>query len=170
MWVINRLPAVKIVNLRHVSKQNVSLAAEDRGQKPWQSWVVHLGPITLQQTPLRKYMVYAYAMLLGVVYLLVNQPQLFLCDKGEKCVFSPAELTAALPHRFFLSLWVPSSHDWGTQRESQRASLAPNKENHKVNSIKSRTEDKQMTPPHRFNWSGLSSPSRLYDTQLRLSW
>lgn len=82
-------------------------------------------------------------MLLGVVYLLVNQPQLFLCDKGEKCVFSPAELTAALPHRFFLSLWVPSSHDWGTQRESQRASLAPNKENHKVNSIKSRTEDKQ---------------------------
>lgn len=48
MRVINRLPAVKIVNLRHVSKQNVSLAAEDRGQKPRQSWVVHLGPITLR--------------------------------------------------------------------------------------------------------------------------
>lgn len=30
------------------------------------------------------------------------------------CHFSPAELTAALPRRFFRSLWVPSSHDWET--------------------------------------------------------
>lgn len=53
----------------------------------------------------------------------------------------------------------------GGQREGQRASLAPNKENPKVKSIKSRSEDKQLPPPppppHRFNWSGLSSPSRL---------
>lgn len=60
------------------------------------------------------------------------------------------------------------------ERESQRASLPVKKENHRVKNIKSSTADSQMggrmPPPHRFKRSGLSSPSRLYDTQLRLSW
>lgn len=42
------LPAVKIVDLRHVSKENVLLAAEDWRQEPGQSWVVHLSPVPLQ--------------------------------------------------------------------------------------------------------------------------
>lgn len=45
--VINYLPAMKIVDLRHVSKEDVSLTAEYWWQEPRQSWVVHFGPVTL---------------------------------------------------------------------------------------------------------------------------
>lgn len=47
-WVINHSPAVKIVDLRHVSKEDVSLAAQDWGQKARQSWIVHLSLVALQ--------------------------------------------------------------------------------------------------------------------------
>lgn len=42
------VPAVKIVDLRHVSKEDVLLAAEDGRQQAGQSWVVHLSPVSLQ--------------------------------------------------------------------------------------------------------------------------
>lgn len=41
------LPAMEIVDLWHVSEEDVSLAAEDGRQKPDQSWVVHLSPVSL---------------------------------------------------------------------------------------------------------------------------
>lgn len=42
------LPAVKIVDLRHVSKEDVLLAVEDGRQKAGQSWVLHLSSVSLQ--------------------------------------------------------------------------------------------------------------------------
>lgn len=41
-------PAVKIVDLRHVSKEDVLLAVEDGRQKAGQSWVLHLSSVSLK--------------------------------------------------------------------------------------------------------------------------
>lgn len=47
VWALHCLPAVEVVNLGHVSKENVPLAAQDQRQESRQSRVVHLRPVTL---------------------------------------------------------------------------------------------------------------------------
>lgn len=151
MW-----PAVKIVDFRHVSKEDVLLAVEDGRQKAGQIWVLHLRSVSLQWW---EWIMYANT-------ISINLPQEFLLFP-----LSPAELRAVLPHIFVPYRGVPSSRDWGGQRGRQRASLAQSKQNHKLKSMeKQRWEATDAHPPHRFSWSGLSSPSRPYDRQLRLSW
>lgn len=149
MWFINHSPAVKIVDLRHVSKEDVSLAVQDWGQKPRQSWVVHLSLVALQH--------------------LIRAAQLRICswfmtykNQTNKCtvqgkvykhsektneVFSHQQHWQQLLNIDSFSLYEFPHHmaaiqaNRSTQRESQRASLALNKENHKANNIKNRIKD-----------------------------
>lgn len=123
MWC-KMLPAVKIVDLRHVSKEDVLLAVEDGRQKARQSWVLHLSSVSLQW---REWIIYANTISINLLYI---QQEFVLFP------LSPAELRAALPHIFARYRGVPSSRDWGGQRGRQRASLARNKQNHKLKSIK----------------------------------
>lgn len=118
------LPAVKIVDLRHVSKEDVLLAVEDGRQKAGQSWVLHLSSVSLRWW---EWIIYANTVSINLLY---TQQEFVLFSP------SPAELRAALPHIFVPYWGVPSSRDWGGQRKRQRASLAWNKRNHKLESIK----------------------------------
>lgn len=93
------LPAVKIVDFRQVSKEDVLLAVEDGRQKAGQIWVLHLRSVSLQ--PWEPIM-YANTRSINPLYL---QRELVWFP------LSPAGLRAALPRIFVPYRGVPSSHD-----------------------------------------------------------
>lgn len=139
-------PAVKIVDLRHVSKEDVLLAVEDGRQKAGQSWVFHLSSVSLQR---QEWIIYANTTSINLLYI---QQEFVLFPP------SPAELRAAPPHISVRYRGVPSSRDWGGQRGRQRASLARNKKNHKWKSIKKQQwEETDASPsPLQQIWAVLS--------------
>lgn len=92
-------PAVKVVDLRHVSEEDVPLAVEDGRQEPDQSWVVHLCPVSLQR---------------GQLTVNASTIPMNLRYKQQEGPFyspSPEEPRAARPHISVLCLGVPSSRD-----------------------------------------------------------
>lgn len=93
------LPAVKIVDFRQVSKEDVLLAVEDGRQKAGQIWVLHLCSVSLKRWGR---IMYENTISINPLYL---QRELVLFP------FSPAGLRAALPHIFVPYRGVPSSHD-----------------------------------------------------------
>lgn len=93
------LPAVKIVDFRQVSKEDVLLAVEDGRQKAGQIWVLHLRSVSLKR----------WGRIMYENTISINPP--YLQRELVLFPFSPAGLRAALPHIFVRYRGVPSSHD-----------------------------------------------------------